>query len=64
MNDELATQEEVEKKALLEKNEVEAIINRITELQKKAGYDGNYKKWIDRHRPPRLEDLVGYSKDR
>lgn len=62
MEDDPATHEEVEKKGLLEKAGVEAIINRITELQQKAGYNGDYKKWVDRHRPPRLEELVGYSK--
>jgi len=63
MKDDPAALKEVEKKGLLEKSEVEAIINRITELQQKAGYDGDYKKWVDRHRPPRLEELVGYSKE-
>ena len=35
---------------------------RIKELQKNAGYDGNYKKWIENHLPVRLENLIGYSK--
>ena len=34
--------------------------DRIKLLQRKAGYDGNYEKWIKLHLPPRLEDMVGY----
>ena len=32
---------------------------RIRDLQQKAGYDGNYKKWVKQKRPVRLEEIVG-----
>lgn len=39
-------------------NEIEAINVKIEELQQKVGFDGDYKKWVDEHRPIRLEDIT------
>ena len=41
-------------------NQVMAIMQRVKLLQSKVGYDGNYKAWIEKHRPVRLEELVGH----
>ena len=40
---------------------IQSIINRISELQRKAGYRGNYRQWVDQHRPVRLEHLLQQS---
>ena len=41
----------------------ESVINEILEkvgsMQMKAGYDGNYRHWIEKHLPVRLEDISG-----
>lgn len=39
----------------------QTIIKRISELQRRAGYGGDYQSWADRHRPVRLEHILGYS---
>ena len=36
--------------------EYQAIQKKIKALQTKAGYDGNYRRWIEQHLPIRLED--------
>ncbi len=38
--------------------EIDAINAKVKELQKKAGYEGDYQKWVDVHRPLRLEDML------
>ncbi len=35
------------------------IARQVNRLQQKAGYDGNYQKWIQAHRPVRLEEMAG-----
>ena len=35
-----------------------AIMNRVNELQKKAGYSGNYREWIREHLPVRHESMM------
>jgi len=37
--------------------DIRKIIERAGAYQRRAGYDGNYKRWVERHRPIRLEDL-------
>ncbi len=37
----------------------QSILSRINKLQQKAGYDGNYLKWVEDHMPERLEKLLG-----
>jgi ferredoxin--NADP+ reductase len=37
--------------------QVRDIRARVKALQHRAGYDGNYLKWVDTHRPVRLEEL-------
>ena len=36
--------------------------NKIAELQKKSGYDGNYTEWVKKHTPPRLENMIEHEK--
>lgn len=38
--------------------EIEKINRRIREAQKRVGYDGNYRKWIEEHKPVRLEEMI------
>jgi len=37
--------------------QVKEIKSRIRQLHKKSGYKGNYEKWIEEHRPVRLEEM-------
>jgi NADPH-dependent glutamate synthase beta subunit-like oxidoreductase len=46
------------KKKLLSVDQIESIIDRIRDMQRRVGYDGDYKKWIASHRPVRLEELL------
>ena len=39
-------------------SQIEAIEAKVSELQDRAGYDGDIKNWIEKHRPVRLEDMV------
>ena len=39
-----------------------AIHQQVKEMQNKVGYDGNYDRWIKEHLPPRLEQMIGYTK--
>jgi len=34
------------------------IMNKVKELQLKAGYNGNYSEWVAKHRPVRLESML------
>jgi hypothetical protein len=34
------------------------ILKKVSMMQKKAGYDGNYRAWINKHLPVRLEDVL------
>ena len=49
--------DQLESRTRLTKNQIEVILERVNRLQKKSGYDGNYKKWIKTHLPIRVEDL-------
>jgi hypothetical protein len=61
MEDDASAQAELARKGMLNQEQMQSIINRIKELQRKAGYDGNYQRWIERHRPVRLEELLAQS---
>ena len=39
-------------------SQIDAINAKVEQLQKKAGYEGDYQKWIEAHRPLRLEDML------
>ncbi len=39
---------------------IENIIARTKTLQKKSGYNGNYKEWVAMHLPKRLEELLAH----
>ena len=43
----------------LQPGQFNQIMDRVAEYQAKAGYDGDYQKWIDRHLPERLENMLG-----
>jgi NADPH-dependent glutamate synthase beta subunit-like oxidoreductase len=61
MEDDPSALAETPQRGMLEADQMQAIINRIRELQEKAGYDRDYQKWIKRHRPVRLEHLLAQS---
>ena len=42
---------------LLNPDQIEEILGNVTRCQHRAGYDGNYRRWIEGHLPVRLENL-------
>lgn len=48
---------------ILSVRQIQSLLERVKSLQKKAGYDGNFNRWIDKHLPQRIENLVGYTAD-
>ncbi len=42
--------------------EITFILQKTKELQQRVGYDGHYLKWVEQHRPPRLEDMLAGQK--
>jgi hypothetical protein len=43
---------------MLAPKSIEQILQKASEFQGRVGYDGDYKKWITKHLPARLEDLA------
>ncbi|HUV12625.1 MAG TPA: hypothetical protein VMY18_03215, partial [Acidobacteriota bacterium] len=41
--------------------QVRRVLERASKLQTRAGYDGDYDKWIERHQPIRLESMEAAS---
>jgi len=37
---------------------IQSIDNKTRNLQKKTGYNDNYKAWVKKHTPPRLENMI------
>jgi len=56
-----AISEKFKDKNLLSVEKIGELQDRIKEFQQKAGYDGNYDKWVEKHLPKRLEDMIGVS---
>jgi len=54
--------EKIKSFAPLSDGEVQKLENKIAELQKKSGYDGNYTDWVKKHTPPRLENMIEHEK--
>jgi len=50
--------EQLQAKKALDPDQIRSITQRIMDLQKKSGYDGNYANWIKKHLPVRIENLV------
>jgi len=48
-------------KNLLSSEKIQELEDRIAAFQQKAGYDGNYEKWVEKNLPERLEDMIGVS---
>ena len=53
-----AIAESFKDKNLLSVEKINELRDRIKEFQQKVGYDGNYDKWVEKHLPKRLEDLL------
>jgi len=51
-------QRKLARKSLLTTEQIQVIHNRIKNLQRKVGYDGDYDNWIKKHLPPRIENMV------
>jgi hypothetical protein len=43
---------------LLDASRIDDIYKKVYSLQKKTGYDGDYDRWIQKHLPVRLENMV------
>ncbi len=48
----------IKKQQFLPDHVIKNIMNKTFALQKKVGYNGDYRLWIQRHIPPRLEDML------
>ena len=44
-------------KRLIETDTIRKILDRVEERQRAVGYHGDYRRWVDEHRPVRLESL-------
>jgi ferredoxin--NADP+ reductase len=40
-----------------DEDQVQKVLERVSELQTRVGYDGDYDRWIERHQPIRLEAM-------
>ncbi|MBN4061844.1 hypothetical protein JYU20_01430 [Bacteroidales bacterium AH-315-I05] len=54
-----AIAESVNKTTLLSGEKIDELYSNISKIQQRAGYDGNYNQWVEKHMPQRLEDLLG-----
>jgi len=52
---------DIERQDSIPANITEQIFAKVSELQKKAGFDGNYTKWVQAHTPVRLERMIDKS---
>lgn len=50
--------EVIENQKFMPDEVIQSIIDKTAALQQRAGYDGNYKKWVEQNTPPRLEDIL------
>ena len=57
-------QQFIQEKGLLSVEQIEAINQKIKALQERAGYDGDYWQWREKHLPVRLEQLIAEGKAR
>ncbi|MDZ7343730.1 MAG: FAD-dependent oxidoreductase [candidate division KSB1 bacterium] len=48
-------------KKLLSADQIKSIMQRVQTLQQRVGYDGDYRKWIQQHKPVRYEELIGWN---
>ena len=45
-------------KRVLSAAQIEALIERVREQQQRVGYDNDFAKWAEQHKPVRLENLL------
>jgi len=50
--------EVIERQKFLPDTVVQNILENVDALQVKAGYDGDFEKWVKAHTPPRLENML------
>ncbi len=50
--------EVIEKRKFMPEAVIQEIINKTKALQEKAGYNGDYSRWVEQNTPPRLEDML------
>ncbi|MEQ9426258.1 MAG: FAD-dependent oxidoreductase [Cyclobacteriaceae bacterium] len=49
----------IQRKKFMPDAVIEGILDKTEALQKKVGYEGDYRKWVEKNVPVRLEDLLG-----
>ena len=50
--------EVIERQQFMSDDVIQSILDKTKALQEKAGYDGNYEKWVELKTPPRLENML------
>jgi NADPH-dependent glutamate synthase beta subunit-like oxidoreductase len=50
--------EQLESRKMLTADQINDVLEKVGSLQHKSGYDGDYDRWIKKHLPKRVEDLI------
>ncbi|MDA0195076.1 MAG: FAD-dependent oxidoreductase [Bacteroidetes bacterium] len=51
--------EQIKREEFMPEEVIQGIHKKIAALQQKTGYDGDYRKWVQKNLPTRLEDILG-----
>ncbi len=46
----------------LTSEKIQKLMQKITALQNRTGYNGNYQQWVKKYTPPRLENMIQHEK--
>ena len=50
--------EHIQRQKFMPDDTIQSILHKTKELQKKVYYNGDYRKWVEKNLPKRLEDLL------
>ena len=50
--------EVIQKRKFMPDEVIQSILDKTKALQQKAGFDGNYAKWVEQKTPSRLENML------
>ena len=50
--------EHIQRQKFMPDDTIQSILHKTEELQKKVSYNGDYRKWVEKNLPKRLEDLL------
>jgi len=50
----------IRREQLMPKEVIRSILDKTDAFQRKVGYDGDYRKWVEKNLPTRLEDMMGH----